>query len=165
MLTEAQLRVLVALVAYVGEHGWAPSMDEIRVRVGLLSRSSVHRQLELLEHAGAIKRGGGARMLRVTPLGYHLAGKRDLAGGRALAAAVVAGGACADAIACHLHPGYVIKPSLAAALDEWRAATGEHQEAFVEAVKADNLRREMDKPVADTGPVAAFEHVEKRRAE
>lgn len=55
-LTAHQKRVLEYLAAYIAEHGIAPSYDEIRDYLGIVSKSSVHRVIHELEERGAIQR-------------------------------------------------------------------------------------------------------------
>ena len=55
-LTAHQKRVLEYLVAFIAEHGIAPSYDQIQAHLGLKSKSSVHRVIHELEERGAIQR-------------------------------------------------------------------------------------------------------------
>jgi len=48
MLTHKQQRVFDYIVRYIGEHGVAPSYDEIRRDLNLRSKSAVHRYVEAL---------------------------------------------------------------------------------------------------------------------
>lgn len=56
MYTSQQLRVLTFVANQVRETGVAPSFDEIRVHMGLKSKSGIHRLLTALEERGAIRR-------------------------------------------------------------------------------------------------------------
>ena len=55
-LTANQKRVLEYLADYIAVHGIAPSYDEIRDHLGIVSKSSVHRVIHELEERGAIQR-------------------------------------------------------------------------------------------------------------
>jgi SOS-response transcriptional repressor LexA len=65
-LTAKQREVWEFLVAYTDEQGIAPSFDEIREHVGLVSKSGVHRLLKGLEERGFISRQKGlARAMQI----------------------------------------------------------------------------------------------------
>lgn len=55
MLTPGQHRVLAFIKDYVATQGRAPSLSEIASGIGIRSRGSVHRQVQVLEAAGQIK--------------------------------------------------------------------------------------------------------------
>jgi len=56
MLTGRQQEIWNFLVAYVGRHGYPPTVREIGESVGLASPSTVHAHLANLERAGYLKR-------------------------------------------------------------------------------------------------------------
>lgn len=55
-LTERQRAILEVIHAQLESHGYPPSVREIGDAVGLRSPSSVHAQLEALEHKGYLRR-------------------------------------------------------------------------------------------------------------
>ena len=55
-LTRRQHQILEFIAEATDEHGYPPSVREIGNAVGLLSPSSVHYQLRVLEQAGYIQR-------------------------------------------------------------------------------------------------------------
>lgn len=54
-----------AVITYTRQHGWPPSIDDIRRLTGHQSRSTVKEHLVSLELDGRIVRGSGPRMIRV----------------------------------------------------------------------------------------------------
>lgn len=58
-LTEMQSKVLGIILCAIDEDGCAPSFDEIMTKVGLKSKSGVHRILSALEERGHIHRMKG----------------------------------------------------------------------------------------------------------
>ncbi len=56
MVTPRQKELLDYLRAYIAEHGFAPSLDEIGRHLGLGSLATVHKHLERLEAKGLIRR-------------------------------------------------------------------------------------------------------------
>lgn len=59
--------ILAVIQDYQAHYGYAPSVREIMVRVGLSSTAAVHHHLIKLERAGMIQRGAGrGRAIRVT---------------------------------------------------------------------------------------------------
>lgn len=64
---------LLAIAAYIEEHGWPPSLAEIGAAIGLRSRARVLDHLLDLEAEGMIRRGPGPRMLRLTEIGREFA--------------------------------------------------------------------------------------------
>lgn len=53
-----------AIVTYIDEHGWAPSISDISEATGI-SRSAIHLGLARLQFDGRIVTGGGPRMIKV----------------------------------------------------------------------------------------------------
>lgn len=69
MLTERQSQVLDAIVEYIKENGYSPSVREIGERVGLKSSSTVHGHLKKIEEKGYIERKESSpRALRIIKL-------------------------------------------------------------------------------------------------
>jgi SOS-response transcriptional repressor LexA len=70
-LSDGALDVLKEVEKYVRKHGYGPSVEDLRIRLGKCSRGGVHRFLMILEDEGHIawpknKRGGRvARAMRV----------------------------------------------------------------------------------------------------
>lgn len=58
-LTDRQRAIVEIVRTYVAEHGYPPSIREIRDAVGILSTSTVHLDLVEIEKAGVIRRAGG----------------------------------------------------------------------------------------------------------
>ena len=54
-LTAHQKRVFDYLQAYIAEHGYSPSYDDIKTRFDLASKSGVHRVMHELEERGFIR--------------------------------------------------------------------------------------------------------------
>lgn len=55
-LTQTQKQVYEYVRAYIAQHGFGPSLDEIGGAVGLKSKSSVNRIMNCLEERGLIRR-------------------------------------------------------------------------------------------------------------
>lgn len=55
-LTARQRDLLTFIRRYIGQHGIAPSFDEMKAELGLASKSGVHRMLGGLEERGFISR-------------------------------------------------------------------------------------------------------------
>ena len=55
-LTKRQKQILDYLKAFIGDHGYAPSFDEIRHEFGYTSLATVHEHLSNLERKGYIRR-------------------------------------------------------------------------------------------------------------
>jgi repressor LexA len=55
-LTKRQREILVYLYDFIGQHGYAPSLEEIGRRFGLSSLATVHKHLTNLQEKGFIKR-------------------------------------------------------------------------------------------------------------
>lgn len=55
-LTKRQREILDYLAAYIDEHGYAPSFEEIAETMGYASLATVHEHLTNLERKGAIRR-------------------------------------------------------------------------------------------------------------
>lgn len=55
MLTAAQHRALVLIHSEVSQFGVTPSFEEMKVRLGLKSKSGVHRLVHALEERGFIR--------------------------------------------------------------------------------------------------------------
>jgi repressor LexA len=55
MLTPAQHRTLDFIRQYYGQHGFAPTLAEITLGLGISSRGSMHKQVQALAEAGAIR--------------------------------------------------------------------------------------------------------------
>lgn len=55
-MTKQQHRLYTYLQAYMGEHGYAPSLDEMKAALDIRSKSNVRRLLHCLEDRGLIER-------------------------------------------------------------------------------------------------------------
>ena len=55
-LTKRQSEILDYLTEYIGDHGYAPSFEEISAAMGFRSLATVHEHLSNLERKGAIRR-------------------------------------------------------------------------------------------------------------
>lgn len=70
MLTKRQKELLDYLEAYIAEHGYAPTLEEIGRNFSLGSLATVHKHLQNLERKGHIRRlPNRSRALEVTPRG------------------------------------------------------------------------------------------------
>jgi len=68
MLTKRQKELLDYLTGYIGEHGYAPTLEEIGRNFALGSLATVHKHLQNLERKGHIRRlPNRSRALEVTP--------------------------------------------------------------------------------------------------
>ena len=66
MITEQQKKCLDLIKAQIDELGYPPSFEELKDRLGLKSKSGIHRILSALEERGYIKRlPGRARAIEV----------------------------------------------------------------------------------------------------
>ena len=52
---EIREKILAAIISYIEEHGYAPTVREIGEMVGLKSTSSVHRYLSIMLNNGIIE--------------------------------------------------------------------------------------------------------------
>src|SRR5207302_10665455 len=86
-LTKRQREILDYLNEFIGQHGYAPSLEEIGRRFGLSSLATVHKHLTNLQEKGFIKRAWnrsrsvemvstktGGRAIELPMLGYVAAG-------------------------------------------------------------------------------------------
>ena len=65
-LTDRQREIVEFIKDFIAEHGYPPSVREIRDGVGVLSTSTVHAELTEIEQAGVIeRRGKHSRAIRV----------------------------------------------------------------------------------------------------
>lgn len=65
-LTERQRELLSYIKQRVRDDGIAPTFDEMRLHMGLASKSAIHRLMTSLEDRGHIRRGKpGARRMEV----------------------------------------------------------------------------------------------------
>lgn len=65
-LTPKQSKLLDYLRAFIAEHRYSPSFDEIQIALGLKSKSGVHRLVTALEQRGYARRiPGYARSIEV----------------------------------------------------------------------------------------------------
>lgn len=65
-LTAKQRELLLFIIAYTDEHGHTPSYDEMKVALGLASKSGIHRLVHALEERGAVSvRANRARAIEV----------------------------------------------------------------------------------------------------
>ncbi len=65
-LTDRQREIVEFIKDFITEHGYPPSVREIRDGVEMLSTSTVHAELTLIEQAGVIeRRGKHSRAIRV----------------------------------------------------------------------------------------------------
>lgn len=55
-MTEQQLKLLTFIRAFVAEHEYSPSYDQMAAHLGLASKSGVHRLIVALEERGKIVR-------------------------------------------------------------------------------------------------------------
>ena len=55
-LTSKQHELLNMMAAYQAQHGTTPSFEEMRLAMGLTSKSGIHRLISGLEERGAIQR-------------------------------------------------------------------------------------------------------------
>lgn len=55
-LTARQRDLLTFIRRYIGQHGIAPSFDEMKAELGLASKSGIHRMISGLEERGYISR-------------------------------------------------------------------------------------------------------------
>jgi repressor LexA len=68
MLTKRQKEMVDYLDAYIGKHGYAPTLEEIGNELGLSSLATVHKHLTNLERKGVIRRKWNrSRALDVVP--------------------------------------------------------------------------------------------------
>src|SRR5690242_16702106 len=68
MLTKRQKELLDFLRAYIAEHGYAPTLDEIGRHFSLASLATVHKHLQNLERKGRIRRlANHSRALELAP--------------------------------------------------------------------------------------------------
>lgn len=58
-ITKRQSDILQFICQYKADRGYAPSVREIGEAVGLKSTSSIHRQLDVLETRGLLRRNPG----------------------------------------------------------------------------------------------------------
>lgn len=54
-MTLRQSRTLTFITNYIAERGYSPSYDEMRVHLGLVSKSGIHRLVQSLAKRGLIK--------------------------------------------------------------------------------------------------------------
>ena len=86
-LTKRQREIFDYLTEFIGQHGYAPSLEEIGRRFGLSSLATVHKHLTNLQEKGFIKRAWnrsrsvemvptrtGSRAIELPLLGYVAAG-------------------------------------------------------------------------------------------
>ena len=74
-MTKRQYEVLELLRAYIKDHGYSPSLEEIASGVGLKAKSGVVRILRGLEQRGRITMAAGqARSIAI--MGEEIDGKR-----------------------------------------------------------------------------------------
>jgi len=68
MITRRQKEMLDYLRGYIGQHGYAPTLDEIGRHFSLASLATVHKHLQNLERKGRIRRlANHSRALELTP--------------------------------------------------------------------------------------------------
>lgn len=73
-LTKRQKEILDFLHAFVEEHGYAPSFEEIARQFNYSSLATVHEHLENLRGKGYIRKGYNAsRSIELVPTGLHVA--------------------------------------------------------------------------------------------
>lgn len=60
-------KILDAIIAYIQEHGYSPTVEEIRQAVGLKSKATVHHHLNVLFEEGKLETDapGAPRAIRV----------------------------------------------------------------------------------------------------
>ncbi len=64
-LTKSQASALGIILRYTAEHGWAPTIQELAPLLQLRTAHAVWRVLCELEGHGVIRRGRGARQIKV----------------------------------------------------------------------------------------------------
>lgn len=77
MLTRRQSDLLAFIKRYSAEHGYAPSYDEMKVGIGIVSKSGIHRLVSGLRERGAIT--ARANLARSVGLVEEPASARDIA--------------------------------------------------------------------------------------
>lgn len=60
-MTEQQLKLLTFIRAFVAEHEFSPSFDEMLAHMGLASKAGIHRIVHALERQGKVTFIPGAR--------------------------------------------------------------------------------------------------------
>ena len=55
-MTKRQQQLLNFITSYVAQHSYSPTFEEMKVAVGLASKSGVHRLVSGLEERGLIRR-------------------------------------------------------------------------------------------------------------
>ncbi len=74
-LTKKKKQLLDFIQAFQLEHGYYPTLEEIRQKFELSSLSTVHQHLSELEDMGMLERGyGKARDMKMSPLEPYMAG-------------------------------------------------------------------------------------------
>jgi SOS-response transcriptional repressor LexA len=67
-MTPKQRRTLDFVAAFIDEHGFSPTLDEIAIELGLRSKSGVSRILEALQAQALIETTPGrARSIKIVP--------------------------------------------------------------------------------------------------
>ena len=66
-LTERQQDLLRILCAYREQHGFSPTMHELKDRLGISSMATVFNDVRLLRTRGYLTSSNGARTTRLTP--------------------------------------------------------------------------------------------------
>lgn len=55
-LTKVQWELLGYVASFINEHGYSPTFEQMRVRMGYASKASVHRIIEILQERGYVIR-------------------------------------------------------------------------------------------------------------
>ena len=71
-LTQIQRNILRFIVYFTKTNGWAPTVDQIRLRFGYKSTSTVQGHLNYIERKGFIVRGHSPRTIRVVERGAKI---------------------------------------------------------------------------------------------
>lgn len=79
LITERQKQLLRIVYDFLTHTGYAPSFEEMREHLGVVSNQSVTDLLEKLRFGGYVRKGTGARSLAITLLGYETLGRPALA--------------------------------------------------------------------------------------
>lgn len=79
LITERQKQLLRIVYDFLAHAGYAPSFEEMREHLGVVSNQSVTDLLEKLRSGGYVRKDSGARSLAITPFGYEALGRPALA--------------------------------------------------------------------------------------
>jgi repressor LexA len=124
MLTRKQHQLLLFIHQHLGEHGVAPSFDEMKDALGLRSKSGIHRLITALDERGFIRRlAHRARAVEILRLPENLRAETGTAPATTAAAAPTAAPTAAPAAAAGFAPR-VIEGDFGATMPGARTAVG-----------------------------------------